>query len=274
MFEVMDDMVAGGWTRPFARTARERELFDEPVFGRRVASGSKAQKKRPDRCADGSEISPMTDFDRQLETLQALTPKQLRERYTQLTGDVIHSGNKVGLVKRVAWQLQAQVQGDLSALARRRALELAATTAIRELPPRKLPPPSEAPSRRPAGVSPNDAPPQEVTEALMHHSSHRNAQPPSVSQAAASMTSAAVAGRTATHRVRFAGDPRLPAPGTTLTRVYKGRTVKVRVLPEGFEWEGRRYRSLSAVAKAITGSHCSGYTFFELTDPTTRRDRR
>jgi Protein of unknown function (DUF2924) len=38
----------------------------------------------------------------------------------------------------------------------------------------------------------------------------------------------------------------------------------VKILDEGFEFEGERYKSLSAVAQAITGSHCNGYFFFRL----------
>ena len=62
-----------------------------------------------------------------------------------------------------------------------------------------------------------------------------------------------------------AADGRLPAPGTVLTRRYKGRSLKVRVLEQGFEYDGAVYASLSAVAKAITGSHCNGFLFFHLT---------
>jgi hypothetical protein len=36
------------------------------------------------------------------------------------------------------------------------------------------------------------------------------------------------------------------------------------VLADGFEWEGQRYPSLSAVAKAITGTHVNGFHFFRL----------
>ena len=54
-------------------------------------------------------------------------------------------------------------------------------------------------------------------------------------------------------------------PGTILTRRYKGRTLTVEVLEHGFAYEGQVYRSLSAVAKAVTGSHCSGHFFFGLT---------
>ena len=51
-------------------------------------------------------------------------------------------------------------------------------------------------------------------------------------------------------------------PGTILTRWYKGQTLKVQVLRHGFEYDGQVYKSLSAVAKAITGSHTSGFLFF------------
>ena len=57
-------------------------------------------------------------------------------------------------------------------------------------------------------------------------------------------------------------DQRLPPPGTILTRPYKGQLVQVQVLTEGFAYGGRVYASLSAVAKAITGSHCNGFLFF------------
>src|SRR3954470_12945734 len=60
---------------------------------------------------------------------------------------------------------------------------------------------------------------------------------------------------------------RLPIPGTVLTRKYRGRQVETKVLPQGFEYEGQVYRSLSAVAKAVTGSHWNGLLFFGLTTP-------
>jgi hypothetical protein len=55
-----------------------------------------------------------------------------------------------------------------------------------------------------------------------------------------------------------------PLPGTVLTREYKGREIRVRVLDAGYEYEGQPYRSLSAVAKAVTGSHWNGRAFFGL----------
>ena len=67
-----------------------------------------------------------------------------------------------------------------------------------------------------------------------------------------------------TARARVATDGRLPPPGAAITRDYKGQTITVTVLLDGFEYEGERYRSLSAVAKAITGSHINGFRFFGL----------
>lgn len=55
-----------------------------------------------------------------------------------------------------------------------------------------------------------------------------------------------------------------PVPGTVITREYKGHEIRVRVLDEGYEYGGQPYRSLSAVAKAVTGSHWNGRAFFGL----------
>jgi hypothetical protein len=60
-------------------------------------------------------------------------------------------------------------------------------------------------------------------------------------------------------------DHRLPPPGTILTRPYKGQLLQVQVLTDGFAFAGHVYSSLSAVAKAITGSHCNGFHFFRAT---------
>ncbi len=55
-----------------------------------------------------------------------------------------------------------------------------------------------------------------------------------------------------------------PLPGTVLCREYRGQNVVVRVLEDGFEWNGALFTSLSAVAKAVTGAHWSGNLFFGL----------
>lgn len=56
--------------------------------------------------------------------------------------------------------------------------------------------------------------------------------------------------------------------GTTLVREWHGRTHTVRTLDEGFEYEGQRYRSLSIIAREITGAAWSGPRFFGLIKPT------
>jgi len=87
--------------------------------------------------------------------------------------------------------------------------------------------------------------------------------PPRPSQRA----SAAAADPASGHETDLPGslrpaDARLPLPGAILTRQYKGQRLEVTVLERGFAYQGRVYRSLSAVAKTITGSHCSGFLFF------------
>jgi hypothetical protein len=78
-------------------------------------------------------------------------------------------------------------------------------------------------------------------------------------------TSAKVAPeRTHVAELRISPDKRVPMPGAVITREYKGRMVAVTVLPNGFEYEGEVYRSLSAVARAVTGTHWNGYHFFNL----------
>ena len=59
-------------------------------------------------------------------------------------------------------------------------------------------------------------------------------------------------------------DNRLPIPGSTITKTYKGNDVQVKVLDKGFEYKGKIYKSLSAIAKEITGNHWNGYIFFGL----------
>ncbi len=55
-----------------------------------------------------------------------------------------------------------------------------------------------------------------------------------------------------------------PLVGTQLVREHAGVEHVVTVLVDGFEWEGRSYRSLSAIARAITGTRWNGWAFFGL----------
>jgi hypothetical protein len=60
-------------------------------------------------------------------------------------------------------------------------------------------------------------------------------------------------------------DRRLPLPGAMLSRKWKGRTILVEVLANGFRYESRHYTSLSAIAVAVTGTRWNGVAFFGLT---------
>jgi hypothetical protein len=59
-------------------------------------------------------------------------------------------------------------------------------------------------------------------------------------------------------------DMTAPVAGTRLIREWQGAMHEVTVLADGFEWQGRRYQSLSAVARAITGTRWNGPLFFGL----------
>jgi NodT family efflux transporter outer membrane factor (OMF) lipoprotein len=59
-------------------------------------------------------------------------------------------------------------------------------------------------------------------------------------------------------------DPRVPAPGTQLIKLYKDETLTVTVLEDGYQYRERVYKSLSAIAREVTGTQWNGYLFFSL----------
>jgi hypothetical protein len=70
----------------------------------------------------------------------------------------------------------------------------------------------------------------------------------------------------ASDKTRMAVDPGLVLKaGTTLVRQWRGHTHTVLVHKDGFEHEGQRFRSLTAIAERITEAHWSGPRFFGLT---------
>jgi hypothetical protein len=152
---------------------------------------------------------------KEVAAMRRMTMKELRARYADVFGEQTNANNRVWLIRRIAWRLQAKAEGDLSDRARRRAEELANDADLRLSPPKT------------------------------------NADP-------------AASERTVTDVLQFKTDHRLPPPGTVITRPYKGEDLQVKVLADGFEFEGEVYGSLSAVAKAITGQHCNGFHFFHL----------
>jgi hypothetical protein len=60
-------------------------------------------------------------------------------------------------------------------------------------------------------------------------------------------------------------DRRIPRPGTLLQREYRGETIAVTVPADGFEYQGRHYGSLSAIATEVSGTRWNGLAFFGLT---------
>jgi len=66
------------------------------------------------------------------------------------------------------------------------------------------------------------------------------------------------------HPAKRPRDTRLPVPGTLLTRKFETRRIVVTVLADGFEYQGKRYRSLSAIAREVTGTRWNGLSFFGL----------
>ena len=159
----------------------------------------------------------MKDVAKELAALQRMGVAQLREKYAEVFGEATTTGNRTWLLRRVAWRIQTNAEGDLSERAKARAAELARDADLRITAPRE-----------PAAVLP-------------------------------------IAGGTRTGALPAEKqDGRLPPPGSVITRKYKGAVVQVKVLADGFEYAGARYGSLSAVAKAVTGSHCNGFLFFRL----------
>ena len=153
-------------------------------------------------------------MERTLMALEQMSVGNLREKYEDLFHEPPRSWNRIHLVRRIAWRMQARKEGGLSERARQRALDLADESDLR----------TNAPKSFDFGIE-----------------------------------GGSIDGILTTEH-----DSRIPMPGTIITRRYKGKNIKVRVLPKGFEHEGEIYTSLTALAQEITGSHWNGYDFFKL----------
>lgn len=57
---------------------------------------------------------------------------------------------------------------------------------------------------------------------------------------------------------------RLPPAGTRIVRVFKGKEYVIRIMIDGFEFDGMKYKNLSTIAQKITNKRTSGYRFFKL----------
>ena len=84
---------------------------------------------------------------KEVAVLQRMTVKELLDRYVEVFGEETRGRNKPWLVKRIAWRMQAQAEGDLSDRARQRAAELANDADLRMNPPKERP---AAPAERTA----------------------------------------------------------------------------------------------------------------------------
>ena len=157
----------------------------------------------------------MLNVVKEVSAMERMTVDQLRAKYAEVFGERTNGRHKEWLIKRIAWRMQANAEGDLSERARRRAMELANDADLRMTPPRQPKPAPDADER------------------------------------------------TSTVATKIAAGTDL-MPGTVVKREYKGRTIRVTVLDDGFECEGERYKSLTAVVKAITGKHWNGFHFFGL----------
>jgi hypothetical protein len=59
-------------------------------------------------------------------------------------------------------------------------------------------------------------------------------------------------------------DRRLPIPGSVIVKEYRGKHIEAKVLEKGFEYNGKIYKTLTAIAEEVTGAHWNGYLFFNL----------
>jgi len=145
----------------------------------------------------------------QIITLKNASAEELIKRYKELYNEDATGTHKTYLWRKIAYKLQEQEHGSLSAKAKERLKAL-----IEEFDPIN-------------------------NKAL-------RPDKPMVSQQAP------------------VKDKRLPIPGTVLTKEYKDTNYQVKVLEKGFEYNGNIYKTLSAIAKEITGAHWNGYLFFNL----------
>lgn len=73
---------------------------------------------------------------------------------------------------------------------------------------------------------------------------------------------------------RDAAVPRRIKPGSVIVRAWRGTSHQVTVLPDGFEWNGAKYASLSEIARLITGTRWNGPRYFGLRTPSTCSGRQ
>ena len=156
------------------------------------------------------------NIEKEVALMQLMSVGELRQKYGEVFRESTNAHNKVWLIKRIAWRMQANIEGDLSERARKRAMEIANDADIRMMPPRE---------RKPTKPKPEST----------------AVQVPVISKASRKL-----------------------AFGHSLMRDYKGQNIVVVVKKDGFEWQGQNFKSLTGVAKAVTGKHWNGFNFFRV----------
>ena len=145
----------------------------------------------------------------EIMALKNATAEKLLKRYKELYGEDATGTHKTYLWRKIAYKLQEQEHGDLSAKAKGKLKAL-----IEEFDP-------------------------------INNKALRPDKP-------------------AANQSLLVKDKRLPIPGTVITKKYKGTNYQAKVLEKGFEYNGKIYKTLSAISKEITGAHWNGYLFFNL----------
>ena len=208
-----------------ALTTRKTLERDRAVLIRMITKLRKQKEDKLEAKADAE--APTPTVTQRLVAIANMKLPELRETYRDLYGKPSLSRSRKALLVRIAERLQAD--------------EVAAETPAAPLAKPTLTVKFERTRGKKSGGKAKGRP---------------------KAKAAAQGKETATSRRT----TRPAGqrDPRLPKPGTTIQRVYKGRTLLVRVLEDGFEYDGKPYRSLSALAKKVTGQIVNGMVWWGL----------
>ena len=167
---------------------------------------AKPYREEPESRMSENKRHPNAPLWREIDGLRQQSVGKLKLKYREVFGQESRSNHKQFLVRRIAWRLQANAEGDLSERARQRAARLAQEADLRIRAPQSF------------------------------------------------LKELAAGNR----------DPRLPPAGTRLTRQFQGQNVAVEVLEQGFRYQQQVYRSLSAVARQVTGVQWNGFAFFHL----------
>ena len=162
-----------------------------------------------------------------LNRLSKMTTQELKAEYEALFGQRPRTTNKQHLLRRIAWEIQAQIEGRLPDAIRDYACRIAEQTDLFKRIAENL-------KKRNA---PTTSPEPQVARPRERRRATRAPKP---------------------------RDPRLPVPGSLLILKRGRETVRVTVLDSGFEYAGQKYRSLTAVGRAVAGRSVNAFEFFGL----------